>query len=405
MTLTDLSIKHLKHSGKPAGDKHTDGRGMFLLVKAAGKYWRMDYTFMDSRKTLALGVYPDVSLSLARQKRDAARELVAQNIDPGFAKREAKIAKIHESKNTVKAVGLAWLENSKNNRNAKRQHDLQALLVRDVFPAIGILPIASVGPRDILPILRKIEKRGAPCSALNVKSMMGQVFRYAVIEGFAERDVTADLKGAMASFERGNHPAITEEKEVGAMMRLIFEYHGQPTTRAFLILSSMVFTRSIELRTMEWAELDLDAAEWRIPASKMKMKKAHIVPLSTQAIEMLRFLQTLTGQRRFVFWSVVSKTGHMAACTPNAALRALGIVKEVHTQHGFRAMARTVMAEGMEERVDLIEHQLAHTQKDPNGLAYDRTKYLKKRHEMMQRWADHLDTLRIGAQIIPMRAA
>ncbi|WP_426145284.1 tyrosine-type recombinase/integrase [Polaromonas sp. DSR2-3-2] len=403
MPLTDTFAKNIKHTGAAAGDKHTDGGGMYMLVNAGGKYWRMNYRFDDKRKTLALGVYPAVSLAKARQRRDKARELLAEGIDPSTAKKEDKQAKADAAANTFEMVARDWLAKTAADRMPTTQDKLTSWLEKDVIPFIGKMPISTIGPRDVLAALRKMEARGALDSVQRVKQVCGQVFRYAVATGSAERDVTQDLKGALAKPTAGHFAAITEPKQAGDLMRSIFDYVGHPTTITALKLSPLVFVRPGELRTMEWAEVDLDAAEWRIPGSKMKMKVDHLVPLSKQAAELLRGVQPMTGHGRYVFPSLRTGERPMSENTINAALRGMGYSAEVHSAHGFRAMARTIMDEVMGERVDLIEHQLAHAVKDVNGRAYNRTAHLPARRVMMQTWADYLDKLRIGADVIPLR--
>jgi integrase len=405
MALADTFVRQVKHTGKPAGDKHTDGGGMYLLVKAGGKYWRMDYTHADKRKTLALGVYPEVSLAKARQRRDKARELLAEGIDPSTAKKEGKQAKADAAANTFEMVARDWLAKTAADRQSTTQDKLTSWLEKDVIPFIGKMPISTIGPRDVLAALRKMEARGALDSVQRVKQVCGQVFRYAVATGSAERDVTQDLKGALAKPTAGHFAAITEPKQAGDLMRSIFNYVGHPTTIAALKLSPLVFVRPGELRTMEWAELDLGAAEWRIPGSKMKMKVDHLVPLSKQAVELLHGVQPMTGHGRFVFPSLRTGERPMSENTINAALRGMGYSAEMHSAHGFRAMARTIMDEVLGDRVDLIEHQLAHAVKDVNGRAYNRTAHLPARRVMMQTWADYLDKLRIGADVIPLLTA
>jgi integrase len=405
MPLTDTFTKTSKHSGAPAGDKHTDGGGMYLLVKAAGKYWRMDYKFADKRKTLSLGVYPAVSLAKARQRRDKAREQLAGGIDPNTAKTEEKQAKAAAAVNTFEAVAREWLAKTAAERMASTQGKITTWLEKDVIPFIGKMPISTIGPRDVLAALRKMEARGALDSVQRVKQICGQVFRYAVATGSAERDVTQDLKGALSKSTPGNFAAITEPKKAGELMRSIFNYSGHHYTVAALKLSPLVFVRPGELRTAEWAEIDFDAAEWRIPGHKMKMKADHIVPLCTQAVAILIDLQPITGHGRFLFPSLRTGERPMSENTINAALRGMGYAADVHSGHGFRAMARTIMDEVLDQRVDLIEHQLAHKVKDANGTAYNRTAHLPARRVMMQTWADYLDKLRMGADVIQLRTA
>jgi integrase len=404
MALTDTFVKNTKPTGKPAGDKYRDGGGMYLLVKASGRYWRMDYRFTEKRKTLALGVYPAVSLAKARQRRDRARELLADGVDPSTAKQVEKAVKTAASANTFELVAREWLKKTRADRMESTHGKVTTWLEKDVFPYIGTMPISTIGPRDVLGALRHMEGRGALDSVQRVKQICGQVFRYAVATGSAERDVTQDLKGALAKHTAENFAAITDPKKAGALLRSIFAYTGHPYTVVALKLSPLVFVRPGELRTAEWAEFDLDAAEWNIPGSKMKMKRDHLVPLSTQAVEILRSVQPITGHGRYVFPSLRTGERPMSENTVNAALRGMGFAQEVHSAHGFRAMARTIMDEVLGERVDLIEHQLAHAVKDTNGRAYNRTAHLPARREMMQRWADYLDKLRIGADVIPIRS-
>lgn len=405
MALTDTFTKNAKHSGKPAGDKHADGGGMYLLVNAGGKYWRMDYRFADKRKTLALGVYPEVSLAKARQRREKARELLADGIDPGTAKREEKRAKADAAAHTFELVARDWLAKTAAERASTTQNKITSWLEKDVIPFIGTMPMSAIGPRDVLTALRKMEARGALDSVHRVKQVTGQVFRYAVAIGAADRDVTQDLKGSLAKAAPSHFAAITEPKPLGDLMRSIFAYGGHPNVVAALRLTPLVFVRPGELRTMEWAEVDLETAEWRIPGAKMKMKADHIVPLSTQALALLRGMHPATGHGKFVFPSLRTGERPMSENTINAALRGMGYAKEVHSAHGFRATARTIMDEVLEERVDLIEHQLAHAVKDVNGRAYNRTAHLPARREMMQRWADYLDKLRVGANVIQIKTA
>ena len=406
MALTDTYVKNIKPDQGAAGQKHSDGLGLYLHVKEAGKYWRMNYRFAGKQKTLALGVYPAVSLLKARQRRDKARELLADGLDPNTAKQEDKQAKADAAANTFEAVARDWLIKTKAKRAEITHLKVATWLEKDAFPFIGNMPISTIGPRDVLDkVVRKVEARGAIDTAHRLKQLCGQVFRYAVVTGLAERDVTSDLREALVTKTQKHHAAITEPKKVGDLMRSIFAYTGHPCTVAALKLTPLLFVRPGELRTMEWTELDLDAAEWRIPGSKMKMKVEHVVPLCTQAVELLYSVQPVTGHGRYVFPSLRTGERPMSENTINGAVRAMGYNKEIHTAHGFRAMARTIMDEVLGERVDLIEHQLAHAVNDANGRAYNRTAHLPARREMMQRWADYLDKLRIGADVIQFKTA
>ncbi len=411
MALSDAFVKSVKHKPETASQKHTDGHGLYLQVGAAGKYWRMSYRLDGKQKTLALGVYPDVSLAKARQRREAAREQVADGIDPGLVKKADKLAKAVASANTFEVVAREWLGKTAAERKANTHDKITTWLTKDVFPHIGKLPIASIGPRDVLAALRVMEARGALDSVQRVKQITGQVFRYAVATGSAERDITQDLKGALAKHVGSNFAAITEPAQAGQLMRSIYSYSGHPYTVAALKLAPLVFVRPGELRTAEWAEFDLNptdttqAAQWRIPGSKMKMKADHIVQLCSQAVGILRGLQAVTGHGRYVFPSIRTGERPMSDNTLNAALRAMGYDQQTHTAHGFRAMARTILDEVLHQRVDLIEHQLSHQVKDATGTAYNRTKHLPARMDMMQHWADYLDKLRVGGDVIQFRAA
>ncbi|MBV8666914.1 MAG: integrase arm-type DNA-binding domain-containing protein [Burkholderiaceae bacterium] len=402
MALTDTFIRQVKHSGASAGDKHTDGQGLCLHVTAVGKYWRMNYRYAGKQKTLAIGVYPAVTLAKARRRRDEARELLADGIDPSKAKRDEKRAKAANAAHTFELVSRDWLVKTKGNRAATTQDRVKGWLESKVFPYIGKTPIAEIGPRDVLAVARKLEALGHNESAHRVMQICGQVFRFAVASGIVDRDVTADLKGALTSVSVTSYAAITDPKRAGELLRAIHGYRGHPYTAAALKLSPLVFVRPGELRAAEWSEIDFDTAEWRIPAEKMKMKNDHIVPLSTPALEILKDLHPLTGHGKYIFPSVRGEGRCMSENTVNAALRILGYGGDVMTAHGFRAMARTILDEVLGERVDLIEHQLAHAVKDPNGRAYNRTSHLPARRGMMQRWADYLDKLRNGANVIPL---
>jgi len=353
-----------------------------------------------------MGVYPTVSLAEARKRREKARELLANDIDPSAAKREERQVKADLAANTFEIVARAWLKKTAVTRKEITQNRITTLLEHDVFPYIGSLPINTLGPRDVLnKALRKIEARGSIDTAHRAKQICGRIFRYGVAVGLAERDVTSDLRGALAEIPKSHFAAITEPKQVGELMRSIFGYTGHPSAVAALKLAPLVFVRPGELRKAEWVEIDLNGAEWRIPGAKMKAGVDHIVPLSMQALDILQSLHSITGHGRYVFPSLRTDERPMSENTINAALRGIGYGKDIHTAHGFRAMARTILDEVLGERVDYIEHQLAHTVKDPNGRAYNRTAHLPARKKMMQLWADYLDKLRTGAEVIEFKAA
>lgn len=390
MPLGDTFVRQVKATGKPAGDSYADGGGMYLLVKTSGKYWRMDYRYAGKRKTLALGVYPAVTLAQARKRRDAAKALLADGQDPSAAKREEKLSKQIAANNIFQKIAEQWLIATANDRKEVTQQKLQTWLTKDIYPSIGNCPIGDIGPRDVLAVARKMEQRGANDSAKRLVQICGQIFRYAVAEGSAERDVTQDLKGALQKAEKRHYAAITDPTQLAPLLRAMDGYSGHIYSRIALRLTPMLFVRPGELRHAEWAEIDFDAAEWRIPRRKMKMGIDHIVPLSTQAIALLREVQTVSGHGQYVFPSIRTGERPMSENTVNAALRGLGYDNTLQTAHGFRATARTILDEVLGERVDLIEHQLAHAVKDANGRAYNRTAHLAARREMMQRWSNYL---------------
>lgn len=395
MALTDTFLKKVKPL-KQRGDKYSDGDGMYLLVTPTGKYWRLDYRYLGKRKTLALGVYPSTSLLKARVKCANAKVQLADGIDPGLAKRQDKLRRNEIVNQTFERVARDWLGKTATERAASTQEKVTGWLSKDVFPYIGALPISTIKPRDVLIAVQRMETRGAVESAHRVRQVCGQVFRFAVASGLIERDITADLKGALASPKKTHYAAITDPKRVGEIMRSIYGYQGHPYATAALKLSALLFVRPGELRAAEWSEIDFEKTEWRIPGAKMKMKVDHIVPLSTQALEILNGLELMTGHAKYVLPSIRTDDRCMSENTVAAALRSMGYAKEEMTAHGFRAMARTVLDEVLGERVDLLEHQLAHAVIDPNGRAYNRTARLPARKELMQRWANYLDVIRMS---------
>jgi len=396
MALTDTFVKKVSPV-KATGEKYSDGEGMYLLVTPAGKYWRLDYRYLGRRKTLALGVYPTTTLAKARLKRAQAKTQLADGIDPGIARREDKLRRSEIANQTFGKIALAWLSKTEAERAPSTQEKITGWLNKDLLPYLGALPISALRPRDILITVQRMEARGAVESAHRVRQVCGQIFRFAVASGIVERDISADLKGALATPKKTNYAAITDPKRAGALMRAIYGYHGHPYAVAALKLSALLFVRPGELRWAEWSEVDFEAAEWRIPASKMKMKTEHIVPLSVQALRILQQLEPMTGHADYIFPSIRTDDRCMSENTVNAALRSMGYTKDDMTAHGFRAMARTILDEVLGERVDLIEHQLAHAVIDPNGRAYNRTAHLPARKQMMQRWADFLDKIRLDS--------
>lgn len=396
MGLTNLKIKQAAAQAKAY--KLTDGKGLYLYITTkAQKYWRMDYRFGGKRKTLALGVYPETTLADARHQCDEARKLIKNDIDPADVKRAKKIAKTQSQENSFKALALEWFAKETPHWSSHHVNRVDRMLNKELFPHIGSRPIADITAPDLLACLRRVESRGAIETAHRVKQVAGQVFRYAVATGKAERDPSADLKDALATPKKSHFAAITDPKEVGKLLITLDDYQGTPEVATALTLAPLLFCRPNELRSMKWAEINWDKQEWHLPASKMKTKADHIVPLCKQAITALQSLHPLTGYRQYVFPSARSPKRPMSDNAVLSALRRLGIPKEQMTGHGFRAMARTLLDEELGYRIEWIECQLAHAVKDANGRAYNRTTYLKQRKDMMQHWADYLDNLKAEA--------
>ncbi len=399
MSLTDTAIRNAKPCAKPA--KLFDERGLFLIVTpSGGKWWRFRYRFDSKEKLLSLGVYPDVGLKDARDRRDAARKLLAESIDPGENRKAQKATKQDRAANSLEVVAREWY--AKHAPNWAEHHGDRIIrrFERDIFPWIGGKPIADVTAPELLAVVRRIESRGALETAHRALGNCGQVFRYAVATGRAQRDPSGDLRGALPPFKGEHFAAITEPKRVGELLRAIDGYQGTLTVHCALRLAPLVFVRPGELRKAEWADIDLDAAEWRYTVTKTET--AHIVPLASQAAAILRELQALTGTGRYVFPGARTNGRPMSDNAILAAMRRMGIAKDEMSGHGFRAMARTILDEVLGVRPDLIEHQLAHAVRDPNGRAYNRTAHLPERRKMMQQWADYLDKLKAGADVIPL---
>ncbi len=392
-----------------------DGDGLYLLVNPnGGRWWRLDYSIGGKRKTLSIGVYPDTGLKAARNKADEARELVAAGTDPSNVR---KVAKAQQTKameadrrtadglpavDSFEEVAREWFDKFSAKWVPSHAEKIIRRLERDIFPWIGRRPIDSITAPELLSALRRIEERGAVDTAHRAHQNCGQIFRYAIATGRTERDPSPDLRGALPAVKQTHHAAITEPKAIGGLLRAIDGYQGYLVTKSALRLAPLVFVRPGELRKAEWTEIDLDKAEWNIPAERMKMREPHLVPLSTQAIEILRELQALTGSGRYVFPGARTHGRPMSDNAILAALRRMGFAKEEMSGHGFRAMARTILDEVLQVRPDYIEHQLAHAVRDPNGRAYNRTAHLVERRMMMQQWGDYLDKLKAKAEVIPL---
>lgn len=397
MPLTDLAIRSAKPKVKPY--KLADERGLFLLVHPnGGRYWRFKYRFDGKEKLLAFGVYPDVPLKDAREKRDVARRQVVAGIDPSDHRKAHKSAKDAAASNTFEIVAREWFAKHSPNWVASHSDKIIRRFEKDIFPWLGHRPIADIKAPELLTALRRIESRGALETAHRAMQNCGQVFRYAVATGRAERDPSGDLRGALPPARPTHHPSITEPKAIGAMLRAIDGYHGSLVTKCALKLAPLVFVRPGELRKAEWSEFNWDAAEWRIPASRMKMREQHIVPLSSQAVSVLKELQPLTGDGRYVFPGARTNGRPMSENTVNAALRRLGYTSNEMTGHGFRSIASTHLNEQGWHR-DAIERQLAHAERDEIRAAYNYAEHLPERKRMMQAWADYLEALAKGTVV------
>jgi integrase len=401
MPLTDTAIKNAKPGGKTV--RLFDGGGMYLEISpAGGKWWRLKYRYDGKEKRLSLGVYPEVSLKDARQRREDARKLLARDIDPSVNRRAVKAARIERAGNSFEVVAREWFAKYSPNWAPANAEKIIRRLENDAFPWIGGRAVAEITAPELLSVMRRIESRGALESAHRIRGYCGRVFRYAIATGRAERDPSSDLKGALPPAKKNHRAAITEPSQAAGLLRAIDGYQGEFVTKCALRLAPLVFVRPGELRKAEWAEIDLDKAEWNIPPGRMKMREPHLVPLSIQAVAILRELQPLTGRGRYVFPGARTNGRPMSDNAILAALRRMGFAKDEMSGHGFRAMARTILDEVLGVRPDFIEHQLAHAVRDPNGRAYNRTAHLAERKKMMQSWADYLDKLKAGAQVIPL---
>lgn len=416
MALTDMEVKKAKATDKPV--KLADGGGLFLLVQPNGaKYWRLAYRFAGKQKTLALGVYPDVPLvgywhdpktkkvwvKGAREQREDARKLLANDTDPGAVKQAQKAAKGEQVANSFEAIAREWFVRHSPNWKENHSSKIIARLENDVFPWIGARPIDEIAAPALLAAIRRIESRGALETAHRALACCGQVFRYAVATGRAERDPTGDLRGALPPVKKDKHfAAITDPKKVGELMRDIDGYQGSFIVKCAFKLSPLLFVRPGELRKMEWTDVDLDSAEWVYFVTKTETN--HIVPLAQQAVEILREIQPLTGRGKYVFPGERDHDRPMSDNAIRSALRRMGWSNDEMTPHGFRAMASTIL-DNMGYKQEWLERQLAHEEANKVKAAYKREAwrmYLPERTAMMQQWADYLDKLKAGADVIPL---
>lgn len=364
------------------------------IAPTGGKNWRFKYRIDGKEKRISLGRYPDISLAQARERREEARKLVAVGIDPSANRKAQKSAAALRAANSFEVIAREWVQKYSPNWAESHTKTVIRRLERDIFPWLGDRPISEVTAPDLLAVIREVERRGALETAHRELNICGQVFRYAIATRRAERDPSGDLRGALPPVKSGHHAATTDPQGVGGILRMIDSYQGGFVVWCALRLGPLVFVRPGELRQARWADIDVEKAEWRFVVSKTHTD--HIVPLSTQAIAILKEIQPLTGNREFVFPSGRSPLRPMSENGVLAGLRSLGITKEEMTGHGWRAVARTLLDEVLGYRVELIEMQLAHGVRDVHGRAYNRTKFLEERKAMMQRWADYLDGLKEG---------
>ncbi|MEM7207565.1 MAG: integrase arm-type DNA-binding domain-containing protein [Pseudomonadota bacterium] len=404
MPLSDAKVKNAKPKDKAY--KLADSGGLYLQVTpSGGKLWRVAYRYNRKQRTHAIGKYPIFSLLEAREARDGLKKLLALGEDPALVKKLEKAAKIEQTENTFKAVTIEWHTARKHRWSKSHAERNLGMCSNNLFPFLGDLPIGSITAPLLLKCLRKVEARGSLYSAHRTLQLSGQVFAYAIATGRADRNPAHDLKGALPPASSNHLAAITEPEEVGKLLIALDQYKGTEVVRAALKLAPLFFVRPGELRHAEWNEIDWKNAEWRIPAEKMKMREPHIVPLCTQAIEVLENLHPITQRSKYVFPSERSAKRPMSENAVLYAMRNMGIDNKTMTGHGFRAMARTILDEVLGVRPDFIEHQLAHAVRDANGRAYNRTSHLPARKKMMQQWADYLDTLRVQAlngNVIPI---
>ena len=401
MALSDTKIKTIKPADKPF--KLADERGLFLLVKpTGGKLWRLKYRINGKEKSLSFGVYPDVSLADAREKRDQARKMIAAGNDPSEILKANKAGKKESATNSFENIARIWLKNYSVNLSAVTAEKNLRLFERDIFPWLGNRPVAELKPKEILDAARRIEARGAVDTAKRAIQLCGQVFQQAVIDEKVLSDPTRDIRRAIKPIKDKHFASLTEPKEVAELLRAIDAFNGSFVVMCAMRLAPLVFVRPGELRLAKWRDINLLTAEWRYLVTKTNTD--HLVPLAKQAIDILKELQSVTGDCEYVFQVGNDHKKPMSAATINAALQRMGYdTKTQITGHGFRAMARTILHERLNVDPHIIEHQLAHAVPDNLGAAYNRTKFIEQRITMMQQWADYLDKLKEGAKVLPFK--
>lgn len=413
MALTDTACRNATCPEGKLRARFTDDRGLYLEVAPTGsKRWFWKYLFAGKEKRLALGGYPAVSLKEARTARDDARKVLQSGTDPAHRRQLDKLERQTQRGTTFEAVARELHKTKESSLSAQYSARWLERMEKDLFPWIGSLPLADITAPLLLKTLRRIEERGASETAHTLRQTAGQVFRFGIATGRCERNPAPDLHGALKPINVKHMAAVLEPVQAGALMRSIATYESQPSTRAALRLAALLFQRPGNIRSMEWAEINMDAALWTIPAAKMKRTvhgklngRPHFVPLAPQAVEILKELQPLTGHGRYVFPSLITGERPMSENTLRTALRRMGYANEDMTPHGFRAMARTIMVEKLNVSSEVIEAQLAHGKTGPLGSAYDRAEFMEQRRKMMNTWANYLDELKVGAKILPFKAA
>jgi len=407
VALTDTFVKTVKPTGRAAGDKHSDGGGLFLHVTSTGrKYWRMAYRLHGKQRLLAIGVYPAVSLASARKARDQAKELLAAGNDPGEAKRTAKAQAATAANNTFELIAREWLTKQKGGWSATHFEREQRNVEKDLVPGLGKRVMSTISPTELLAVIKKVEARGASSVAQRMIFTARGIWVHAVLNGKAPYDITSGLSKGLAPRIKTNYPAIVEPVQLGQLLRTIDNYTGGPIVRTALQIAPILFQRPGNLRTMRWSDVDLKAALWTIPPGDLKgtlQQKTtgapHLVPLPPQAVNLLKALSPFSGDCLWVFPGLRDRKRPMSEVAVTAALHALGY-KGVQSWHGFRATGRTLIREKLKIDPDVLEAQLAHKGNVKHGGAYDRAQFLDERRAMTEQWADYLDKLRDGAEVV-----
>ena len=396
MPLSNTAIKNARPTHKTR--RIFDSKGLYLEISPkGGKWWRFKYRIFGKEKRISLGTYPEVTLREARERRDDARKLVANDIDPSEWRKSKKNLSLIQSESSFESIAREWFNRQSSSWVPSHANRIIRRLERDIFPWIGTKPVADITAPEVLSPLRRIEQRGAIETSHRALQNCSQIFRYAVATGLIQRDPTSDLKGALSPSTSKHFAAVTEPEKVAEILKAIDSYQGTLTVQCALKLAPLVFVRPGELRHAKWADIDFDKSEWRYRVSKTNVK--HIVPLSKQSMNIIREIHPFSGSREYVFPGARTPKRPMSEAAILAALRRMDIGKDELTGHGFRAIARTLLDEVLQFRPDYIEHQLAHSVRDPNGRAYNRTAFLAERHEMMQAWANYLDEIKSDSRL------